>query len=82
MTSSTALAPTRLAGAWTRLSDKDGTPMGRLHAARRVNGALEPEALCGFRLPARALRSRPFAIFSTVHPKACVDCTTEARSYR
>lgn len=72
------LAPPRLAGAWTRLSDKDGSPMGRLHAARRSNGALEAEALCGFRLPSRALRSRPFAIFSSAHPKACIACSLEA----
>ena len=74
------LEATRVAGAWTRLSDVDGTPMGRLHATRRVNGALEPEALCGFRLPARALHTRPFAVFSATHPKACVDCVTEVRA--
>lgn len=74
---STTIAPPRLAGAWTR-STPSGSPMGRLHAARRINGALEPEALCGFLLPSRALRARPFAIFSTVHPKACVACAIEA----
>lgn len=77
------LTSTRLAGAWTRQGGKGGqTPMGRLHAARRVGGALTPEALCGFRIPARALRARPFIIFSTEHPKACVNCATEAEEIR
>ena len=72
------LTQTRLAGAWTRMSGK--TPMGRLHATRRDNGHLEPVALCGFKIPAKALRSRPFPLFDETHPKACSTCVVESWS--
>lgn len=75
------LAPPRLAGAWTR-TDPKGRPLGRLHAARRINGALEPDALCGFIIPAKALRLRPFAIFDETNPKACSTCVVESWSGR
>ena len=67
----------RLAGAWTRTSPK-GKGMGRLHAARRDEGTLEPFALCGFRIPATALRARPYPAFDETHPKACTTCTVES----
>lgn len=71
--------PLRLCGAWTRLGGKKGlTPMGRLHATRRVEGSLEQYALCGFKIPARALTLRPFTIFSSTHPKACIKCAIES----
>ncbi len=66
---------TRLAGAWTRMNGT--TPMGRLHAVRRVNGALEPNALCGFKVSEKAQRTRPFPIFNETEPHACSTCVTE-----
>lgn len=72
------ITKTRLAGAWTRLNAANGSPMGRLHAARRVNGALEPHALCGYKIPDRELRLRPFQTFSVTHAKACPVCAAEA----
>lgn len=68
---------TRLAGAWTR-TDARGKPMGRLHAARRIGGSLAPEALCGFRIPAKALVTRPYPIFDETNPKACSTCVVES----
>ena len=77
MTSTSAVATSRLAGAWTR-TDPKGKPLGRLHAARRVNGSLEPVALCGFVVPARALRTRPFLIFDETIRNACATCVVES----
>ncbi len=68
---------TRLAAAWTR-TDPKGKPLGRLHAVRRVNGSLEPEALCGFTIPAKAMRQRPFPIFDETNPRACSTCVVES----
>lgn len=71
----------RLAGAWTRLGGTSGTtPLGRLHATRRVDGALAPVALCGYRIPARQIHLRPFPPFETDHAKACPICAEEAKS--
>ncbi len=71
------LAPPRLAGAWTR-TDPAGKPMGRLHAVRRTDGVLAPEALCGFSVPAKAQRTRPFPIFDETNRKACSICVVES----
>lgn len=63
------------------MGGEDGkTPMGRLHAAQRVGGALKPEALCGVRLPAHSLRDRPFGVFTSTHPKACATCVAETQN--
>lgn len=70
------LTSTRTCGAWTR-TDPGGSPLGRLHAVRRVNGALEPNALCGLRLPAHTLTARPFIVFEADHAKACQICIAE-----
>jgi hypothetical protein len=67
----------RLAGAWTR-TDAKGNPIGRLHAARRIDGQLSNEALCGFHIPAKAKRSRPFPFFDETNPKACPSCVVES----
>lgn len=69
----------RLAGAWTRLDSKN-KPLGRLHAARRQDGTLAPEALCGFKIPATVARLRPFPTFDETSPKACSTCVTESWS--
>lgn len=71
------LSRTRLAGAWTR-TDGKGKPMGRLHAARRVEGALEDVALCGFRLTEKSKRTRPFPAFDETNLQACATCVTES----
>jgi hypothetical protein len=68
---------TRLAGAWTRATP-EGSPLGRLHAVRRVNGALESNAMCGLRLPEHTLTARPFIMFEPDHAKACEICIVEA----
>jgi len=68
---------TRLAGAWTR-TDAKGKPMGRLHAVRRDMGNLEPIALCGFVVPAKAMVTRPFPAFDETNRKACSMCVTES----
>jgi hypothetical protein len=71
---------TRLAGAWTRTggTTRKPVPQGRLHATRRVMGSLEPVALCGFRIPAKAMTTRPFPIFDETNPRACSTCVTES----
>lgn len=80
---STLNRTSRLCGAWTRYGGKKGlTPMGRLHATRRINGSLEQVALCGFKIPARAMTTRPFAIFSITNPKACTMCVIESQTER
>jgi len=68
----------RSVGVWTRMSEKDGSPMGRLHAAERVDGSLLPDALCGFTLPSRALNTRPFMFFDSMNTKACTVCAAES----
>lgn len=73
------ITQTRLAGAWTR-TDPKGKPLGRLHATRRDSGHLEPVALCGFQIPAKALRTRPFPIFDETNARACVKCVIESWS--
>ena len=78
MNNSRAPISVRSMGVWTRLSEKDGSPMGRLHAAERVDGKLLPNALCGFTLPSRALNARPFTMFDPFNKKACVVCTAES----
>lgn len=70
------LTSTRTCGAWTR-TDPAGSHLGRLHAVRRVNGALEPNALCGLRLPKHTLTARPFIMFEADHAKACEICVEE-----
>jgi hypothetical protein len=67
---------TRVAGVWTRLAP-NGEPLGRLHAARRIEGALEERALCGFKISERQRRLRPFTIFDETDPKACATCVIE-----
>lgn len=71
------ISRTRLAGAWTRL-DADNEPLGRLHAARRINGSLDTHALCGYKIPERELRLRPFPTFTPNHSKVCPICAAEA----
>lgn len=71
------LTSTRLCGAWTR-TGPSGSPLGRLHAVRRVSGALEPMALCGIRIPKHAMTARPFIVFEADSPKACEICIAEA----
>lgn len=70
------ITTSRLAGAWTRMNGQ--TPLGRLHAARRVDGSLEPIALCGFKIPSKAIRTRPYPFFDETHPKACSTCVVES----
>lgn len=70
------LPRTRLAGAWTRTGSRGG--LGRLHAVRRVAGALEERALCGFKIPAKAQRTRPFPIFEETDPRACSTCVVDS----
>jgi hypothetical protein len=72
---------TRLAGAWTRRGPKNA-PLGRLHAARRVNGSLDPIALCGFHLTEKALSLRPYPPFDETNRKACSICVVESWSER
>lgn len=67
------MTSTRLAGAWTR---SNGT--GRFHAVRRAEGSLEERALCGFKVPSKALKTRPFPIFDETNPKACATCVVES----
>lgn len=75
------LQRTRLAGAWTRLGPNN-KPLGRLHAARRIDGTLSSEALCGFKVPATIQRRRPYPTFDETHRKACSVCVVESWSVR